>query len=75
MKSFLTNIARLFFGKRNSSSLSRGYVLAFDIFIVIFTLFIMPLLRYYPDFEKITLVNFLNRSIPVLIFFITMKPG
>ena len=70
MKSFLTNIARLFFGKRNSSSLSRGYVLAFDIFIVIFTLFIMPLLRYYPDFEKITLVNFLNRSIPVLIFFI-----
>ena len=70
MKKFLTNIARLFFGKRNSGSLSRIYVLLFDIFIVIFTLFIMPLLRYYPDFQKITLINFLNRSIPILLLFI-----
>ncbi|MBQ4206196.1 MAG: hypothetical protein II662_06025, partial [Bacteroidales bacterium] len=70
MKKFLTNIAKLVFGKRNSGSLSRGYVLAFDIFLVILALIIIPLLRYYPDFSKFATENVLLKSVVVLAFFI-----
>lgn len=70
MKKFLTNIAKLFFGKRNSGSLSRGYVLVFDIFLVILTLIIIPLLRYYPDFSKLTFIDFFRKSFSILLLFI-----
>jgi len=70
MKRFLTNIARLVFGKRNSGSLSRVYVLIFDILLVICTLIIIPVLRYYPDLTRLTLMDFLQKSISILILFI-----
>lgn len=70
MKRFLTNIARLVFGKRNSGSLSRVYVLIFDILLVICALIIIPVLRYYPDLTRLTLVDFLQKSISILILFI-----
>ena len=70
MKRFLTNIAKLFFGKRNSGSLSRGYVLAFDIFLVICALLIIPVLRFYPELKRLCLDDFLRKSLPILAFFI-----
>ena len=70
MKRFLTNIARLVFGKRNSGSLSRVYVLIFDILLVICALIIIPVLRYYPDLTRLTLMDFLQKSISILILFI-----
>ena len=70
MKKFLTNIARLFFGKRNSNSLSRGYVLLFDILLVIMAMIVVPIMRYYPDFDKLSISDFFRRMIPVLLYFI-----
>ncbi len=70
MKKFLMNIARLFFGKRNSSSLSRGYVLAFDIFIVIVAILFVPLIGYYPDYPKSSIFMFFKGSVSLLLFFI-----
>ena len=70
MKKFLTNIARLFFGKRNSSSLSRGYVLVFDIFIVILAILFVPLVGYYPDYPKTSLLLFFRGSTSIIVFFI-----
>ena len=70
MKKFLTNIARLFFGKRNSSSLSRGYVLAFDIVIVLVAIMFVPLIGYYPDYPRASVMMFLKGSTTLLLFFI-----
>ena len=70
MKKFLMNIARLFFGKRNSSSLSRGYVLAFDIFIVLVAILFVPLVGYYPDYPKSSILMFFKGSVSLLLFFI-----
>jgi len=70
MKKFLTNIARLFFGKRNSSSLSRGYVLAFDIFIVLLAIMFVPAVGYYPDYPKGSILMFFKGSVSLLLFFI-----
>ena len=70
MRRFLTNIARLFFGKRNSNSLSRGYVLAFDIFLVIMALIFVPLVGYYPNYSKVNLLQFYQETISILLFFI-----
>ena len=70
MRKLLTNIARLFFGKRNSNSLSRGYVLVFDIMLVILALVIIPLLRYYPNFNKFTTDGVFTKSIIILVIFI-----
>ena len=70
MKKLLTNIARLFFGKRNSSSKSRGWVLAFDIIIVIMAILFVPLIGYYPDYPKSSIKLFLEGSTSVLVFFI-----
>lgn len=70
MKKFLTNIARLFFGKRNSNSLSRGYVLLFDILLVLLAMFVVPIMRYYPDFDKLSIHDFFRRMIPVIVYFI-----
>lgn len=70
MKKFITNIARLFFGRRNSSSLSRGYVLVFDVFIVIIAILFVPLVGYYPDYPKDSLALFFRGSTSLLLFFI-----
>ena len=70
MRKFLTNIARLFFGKRNSGSLSRGYVLIFDVFIVMIAIAFVPLIGYYPDYNRLSLLLFFKGSISVLLFFI-----
>lgn len=70
MKLLLMKFARLVFGKRNSGSLSRVYVLFFDIFLVICALIIIPLLRYYPDLTGLTLMVFVHKSISILILFI-----
>ena len=72
MKKFLTNIARLFFGKRNSGSLSRGYVLAIDILLVIMALIITPILMYYKSFEDFQhdRMAFFIKSSSLLLFFI-----
>lgn len=70
MKKFLTNVAKLFFGKRNSGSLSRIYVLAFDIFIVIAAILFVPFVGYYPEYHRDTIVVFFEGSVSVLLFFI-----
>ena len=72
MKKFLTNIARLFFGKRNSGSLSRGYVLAIDIVLVIMALIITPMLMYYKSYGEFSADRpmFFIKSAIVLSFFI-----
>ena len=70
MKKLLMNIARLFFGKRNSGSLSRIYVLFFDIFIVLCAICFVPLIGYYPDYPKASLVVYFIQSIPVFVVFI-----
>ena len=70
MKTLLMRIAKLFFGKHNSGSLSRAYVLFFDIFLVICALIIIPVLRYYPDLSKLTLMDFLQKSVSILLLFI-----
>ena len=72
MKKFLTQIARLFFGKRNSGSLSRGYVLAIDILFVIMALIITPVLMYYKSFGEFNAdrVMFFAKSASLLVFFI-----
>ena len=62
-------IARLFFGKRNSDSLSRGYVLAFDIFLVILAILFVPLVGFYPDYSKVSWV-FFQKTISILVYFI-----
>ena len=70
MKRLLTSIARLFFGKRNSGSLSRIYVLAFDILIVFCAICFVPLVGYYPDYHKASIAIYLIQAIPVFIVFI-----
>lgn len=70
MKKLLTNIAKLFFGKHNSGSLSRGYVLAFDVLLVICALIIIPFLRFFPNFDKLVLANIFNKSVFILLLFI-----
>ena len=70
MKKFLTNVAKLFFGKRNSGSLSRIYVLAFDIFIVIAAILFVPFVGYYPEYHRDTIEVFFEGSVSVLLFFI-----
>ena len=70
MRKFLTNIAKLFFGKRNSGSLSRVYVLAFDIFLVIAALIFVPLVGYYPHYSKAVFIFFFQGVSSILVFFI-----
>ena len=70
MKVLLMRFARLVFGRRNSNSLSRGYVLAFDIFIVIVAILFIPLIGYYPDYNKASIILFLEQSVSILLFFI-----
>ena len=70
MKKLLTNIAKLFFGKHNSGSLSRGYVLAFDVLLVICALIIIPFLRFFPNFDKLVLADIFNKSVIILLLFI-----
>ncbi len=69
MKKFMMNIARLFFGKRNSGSLSRLYVLAFDIFIVLVAICFVPLIGYYPDYSKVGWW-FFKAMTSILVFFV-----
>ena len=70
MKKFLMNIARLFFGKRNSGSLSRGYVFAFDVFLVLMAILFVPLVGYYPDYDKASLYMYFMATGSVLLFFV-----
>ena len=69
MKKLLMNIARLFFGKRNSGSLSRIYVLVFDAFLVLAAICFVPLIGYYPDYPKNSILIYLIQAIPVFIGF------
>lgn len=70
MKKFIIDIAKFFLGKRNSNSLSRGYVLAFDIFIVIIAILFVSLVGYYPNYDKNIIFMFLKGSTSILLFFI-----
>lgn len=70
MKKFLTNIARLVFGRRNSGSLSRAYVLVFDIFLVILALMIIPIMRFYPNFDRLSINELVTKSAVILLYFI-----
>lgn len=69
MKSFLMHIARVFFGKRSSDSMSRTYVLFLDLSLVLMAMIFVPLLRYYPNFEKLSLIDFFRRMTSVFLFF------
>ncbi len=70
MKILLMKIARLFFGKRNTGSLSRIYVLLFDIFVVLSAIIFVPLIGYYPNYNKANILLFFVQSTSVLLFFI-----
>lgn len=70
MKILLMKIARLFFGKRNTGSLSRIYVLLFDIFVVLSAIIFVPLIGYYPNYNKANILLFFIQSTSVLLFFI-----
>ena len=70
MKILLMKIAKLFFGKRNSGSLSRVYVLIFDMLLVIAALICVPMVRYYPDYEGLNLPDFFRRISVVAVFFL-----
>ena len=70
MKKFLTSIALLFFGKRNSGSLSRIYVLAFDIFLVILAILTVPVIGYYPNYDAINWQWYFMSMTSVLVYFI-----
>ena len=70
MRKFLTNIAKLVFGKRNSGSLSRIYVLLFDIFLVILAIMFVPLIGYYPNYSRVNWLWFFTTMSSVLLYFI-----
>jgi FlaA1/EpsC-like NDP-sugar epimerase len=70
MRKFLTNIAKLVFGKRNSGSLSRIYVLLFDIFLVILAIMFVPLIGYYPNYSRVNWLWFFKTMSSVLLYFI-----
>lgn len=70
MKKLLMRLARFFFGKRSSDSLSRGYVLVFDMFLVILAMIIVPVFHYYPDFDGLSFSDFICRMTSVFVFFL-----
>ena len=69
MKKFLIYFARLVYGKRNSNSFPRGLIFLFDVFIVIFSYFLLILLKNYDRFESVLIANSLRELIPVLLVF------
>ena len=69
MRGFMMKFARMLFGKRNSDSLSRGYVLTFDIFLVIMAIVFVPMVGYYPDYSRFGWWYF-ERTSSVLVYFI-----
>ncbi|MBR5784960.1 MAG: polysaccharide biosynthesis protein [Bacteroidales bacterium] len=72
MKRFLIYIARLLYGRRNSNSFPRILILLFDIFIVIFSYFLLMLLKDYDHLNTLALMNSLRELIPVLVVFIVI---
>jgi FlaA1/EpsC-like NDP-sugar epimerase len=72
MKRFLIYIARLLYGRRNSNSFPRILILLFDIFIVIFSYFLLMLLKDYDHLNTLALMNSLRELIPVLAVFIVI---
>ncbi|MBR5832877.1 MAG: polysaccharide biosynthesis protein [Bacteroidales bacterium] len=69
MKKFLIYFARLVYGKRNSNSFPRGLIFLFDVFIVVFSYFLLILLKNYDRFESVLIANSLRELIPVLLVF------
>ena len=70
MKNIFMNFARLVFGKGSSNSISKAYVLILDLSLVLLAMICVPLLRYYPSFEKLSLINFFKSMISVFLFFL-----
>lgn len=69
MKKLLTSIARLFFGKRNSGSLSRIYVLVFDVILVLLAILLVPVIGYYPHYRSVNWPWFFMTMTSVLVYF------
>mgnify|MGYP002852885256 CR=1 FL=1 len=70
MKKLFIKIARMVFGSRNTSAISRVYVLAFDIFLVLMAICFVPLVGYYPDYYKVALNYYFQSTISVFLLFI-----
>jgi len=69
MKKFLIYFARLVYGRTNSNSFPRVLILLFDIFIVMFSYFLLLLLKSYDHLETFLIANSLKELLPVVIVF------
>lgn len=69
MKKFLIYFARLVYGRTNSNSFPRVLILLFDIFIVMFSYFLLLLLKSYDHLETLVIANSLKELLPVVIVF------
>lgn len=69
MKKFLIYFARLVYGRTNSNSFPRVLILLFDIFIVMFSYFLLLLLKSYDHLETLLIANSLKELLPVVIVF------
>ena len=69
MKRFFIYFARLVYGKRNSNSFPRVLILLFDIFIVIFSYFLLMVLKDYDHLSDMRIAASLRELIPVVLVF------
>lgn len=69
MKKFLIYFARSVYGRTNSNSFPRVLILLFDIFIVMFSYFLLLLLKSYDHLETLLIANSLKELLPVVIVF------
>ncbi len=69
MKKFLIYFARLVYGRTNSNSFPRVLILLFDIFIVMFSYFLLLLLKSYDHLETLVIANSLKELLPIVIVF------
>ena len=69
MKKFLIYFARLVYGRTNSNSFPRVLILLFDILIVMFSYFLLLLLKSYDHLETLLIANSLKELLPVVIVF------
>ena len=70
MKKFLIYFARLVYGKRNSNSFPRVFILLFDILIVVFSYFLLMVYKDYHNLSSMRIADSLHELIPVLLAFV-----
>ena len=69
MKKLIVRIAKFIFGKSNSSSMPRCFVLLFDIILVFLAVLFVLVVRFFPEMESRQISAYLNGSISLMIYF------